>query len=60
MTSRGIAAGARGATLVVLAGAPIGEPVVFGGPFCMTTRADVADAQERFRRGEMGRLAPSF
>lgn len=56
----GAVAGAEGATVVVLVGAPIAEPVLFGGPFCMNTRAELADAEQRFRRGEMGRLAPSF
>lgn len=49
-----------GAQIVVCAGAPIGEPVVFGGPFAMTNRADIEEAFARFRRGEMGHLAPSF
>lgn len=45
--------------VLVGVGAPIGEPVVFGGPFAMTTVEDVRRAEERFRRGEMGRLEPS-
>ena len=44
----------------MLAGDPIGEPVVFGGPFAMTTRAEIQDAFARYERGEMGRLEPSF
>lgn len=41
-------------------GAPIREPVVFGGPFAMTNRESLRRAEERYRRGEMGTLAPSF
>jgi redox-sensitive bicupin YhaK (pirin superfamily) len=51
---------ASSATVLVLWGAPINEPVVFGGPFAMTNRDDLTAANERFRRGEMGTLAPSF
>lgn len=46
--------------VLVLWGTPISEPVVFGGPFVMTNRDDLTTANERFRRGEMGRLEPSF
>jgi redox-sensitive bicupin YhaK (pirin superfamily) len=45
--------------VVIAGGVPLGEPVVFGGPFAMTTAEEVADAFARHRRGEMGRLAPS-
>lgn len=54
------AAGGRGLHLLVAAGRPIGEPVVFGGPFVGTTRAEVDASYERYRRGEMGRLERSF
>ncbi|MBP9111739.1 MAG: hypothetical protein KBF88_02980 [Polyangiaceae bacterium] len=36
------------------------ERVVFGGPVAMTAEADLIEAQARVRRGEMGRLEPSF
>jgi redox-sensitive bicupin YhaK (pirin superfamily) len=55
-----LAAGPAGLELLVLAGEPIGEPVIFGGPFAMTSRAEIQDAFARYERGEMGRLAPSF
>lgn len=55
-----LAAAGSGATLLVLAGEPIAEPVLFGGPFCMDTPDRLDDARQRFQRGEMGRLAPSF
>jgi redox-sensitive bicupin YhaK (pirin superfamily) len=53
-------AGDNGMHLLVGGGAPLGEPVVFGGPFAMSTREELNDAFERFHRGEMGALAPSF
>ena len=53
-------AGAEGLHVVLGGGAPIDEPVVFGGPFAMTTDEEVRDALSRYQRGEMGRLAPSF
>lgn len=52
--------GERGLELLVGIGAPLGEPVVFGGPFAMTNRQELREAQERFERGEMGRLDASF
>jgi redox-sensitive bicupin YhaK (pirin superfamily) len=55
-----ITAGAEGLHLLVAAGRPLGEPVVFGGPFVMTTQRDLAAAAERYQRGEMGKLEPSF
>ncbi|MBL8716149.1 MAG: pirin family protein [Myxococcales bacterium] len=55
-----LAAGAGGLQLLLGAGRPIGEPVVFGGPFAMTTERDLAAAKARYARGEMGRLERSF
>ncbi len=46
--------------MLLLAGTPIEEPVVFGGSFCMNTPAQIEDAQRRFRSGEMGSLTRSF
>jgi redox-sensitive bicupin YhaK (pirin superfamily) len=51
-----LSGGAEGTQVVVGAGMPINEPVVFGGPFVMTNPAEIADAQARFRRGEMGKM----
>jgi quercetin 2,3-dioxygenase len=51
-----LSGGVGGAQVVVGAGMPIHEPVVFGGPFVMNNPAEIADAQARFRRGEMGRM----
>ena len=55
-----LTAGASGLQLLVAAGTPIGEPVMFGGPFAMTNKADLEAAFARYRGGEMGRLEPSF
>ncbi len=51
--------GPRGLQLLFGEGAPLGEPVVFGGPFAMTRLEDIHEARARFARGEMGHLAPS-
>jgi hypothetical protein len=51
-------AGASGAHFLYGAGEPLREPVVFGGPFAMTSREELIEAQQRFQRGEMGTLAP--
>ncbi len=46
----------RPSRLLVLAGAPLGEPVVAHGPFVMNTAAEIDQAIADFRRGRMGRL----
>lgn len=55
-----IASGNDTLQLLVGVGTPIGEPVVFGGPFAMTNAEDLREANARFRRGEMGHLDASF
>lgn len=55
-----LAGGEGGMQLLFGEGAPIGEPVVYGGPFVMTRAEDLEAAHERFARGLMGSLAPSF
>jgi len=49
--------GAAGdATVLVLGGEPINEPVVGRGPFVMTTEREIADAIRDFRNGSFGRM----
>jgi hypothetical protein len=42
--------------VLVLGGRPIGEPVAWGGPFVMNTRAEVMQAFEDYARGRMGTI----
>lgn len=46
----------EGAELLVLAGAPIGEPVLSWGPFVMNTREEIMEAQRDYALGKMGTL----
>ena len=55
-----VEAPAEGSQVLVLAGRPIREPVVFGGSFALSTPERLDDARRRFDRGEMGSLARSF
>lgn len=45
--------GADGADFLLLAGAPIGEPIARGGPFVMNTRAQVLQAFEDYKNGTL-------
>ncbi|WP_159567245.1 pirin family protein [Budvicia diplopodorum] len=44
------------ATVLVLSGEPIDEPVVGQGPFVMNTREEIHQAIDEFNRGEMGQV----
>lgn len=55
-----MSADAAPARIVILAGAPLNEPLAYGGPFVMNTEAQLLDAKRRFTVGEMGRLSASF
>ena len=47
------------ATVLVLSGEPLDEPVVGYGPFVMNTQAQIAEAIEDFNRGRFGQMAPA-
>jgi quercetin 2,3-dioxygenase len=44
------------ATLLLLNGQPIDEPIVGHGPFVMNTPAEIDQAMADYRNGRMGRL----
>ena len=48
-----IKAGADGARFLLLAGKPIGEPIVQYGPFVMNTRAEIERAIRDYQNGEL-------
>ncbi len=50
-----VAAGASGARVLLLAGKPIGEPVVQYGPFVMNSRAEIERAIEDYQSGAFAR-----
>jgi len=46
-------AGAKGARLLLIAGQPIGEPVVQYGPFVMNSRAEIEQTLQDYREGRL-------
>jgi len=48
-----IEAGPEGLRLIVLAGKPLGEPVVQYGPFVMNTREEIEKALDDYRQGKL-------
>ncbi|MFV0524831.1 MAG: pirin family protein [Acidimicrobiales bacterium] len=51
-----LAAGPAGARAIVLGGRPIGEDVIFYGPFAMNTREEIVAAIRDFESGRFGSL----
>jgi redox-sensitive bicupin YhaK (pirin superfamily) len=51
-----LSTGPSPARLALFLGRPLREPVVWGGPFVMSTEADILDAKRRFAAGGMGQL----
>ncbi len=49
-----LTAGPEGARVMLAAGKPIREPIVWAGPFVMTTEADVRQAMLDFQQGRFG------
>jgi redox-sensitive bicupin YhaK (pirin superfamily) len=48
-----VKAGARGGRFLLLAGKPIGEPIVQYGPFVMNTREEIEQAIRDYQNGEL-------
>jgi redox-sensitive bicupin YhaK (pirin superfamily) len=53
-----IQAGENGCVFMFGTGKPLQEPIVYGGPFVMTTPEQMAETRRRYGRGEMGSLLP--
>lgn len=51
-----LTAGGGGARLILLGGEPIGEDVIFYGPFAMNTEEQIVEAIEDFNSGKFGHL----
>jgi redox-sensitive bicupin YhaK (pirin superfamily) len=49
---------AADATLLLLSGEPIPEPIVGYGPFVMNSREEIETAMSDFQRGKFGRMPP--
>jgi redox-sensitive bicupin YhaK (pirin superfamily) len=47
----------QGATILLLAGQPIDEPIVGSGPFVMNTAAEIRQAMMDYQSGKMGHLS---
>ncbi len=51
-----VSAGPKGARFLLLAGKPLGEPVVQYGPFVMNTREEIEQAIRDYQNGELTRV----
>jgi redox-sensitive bicupin YhaK (pirin superfamily) len=47
---------AAGLDVLILGGRPIREPIAWGGPFVMNTKAEVMEAFDDFQRGKLGQI----
>jgi len=52
-----IEAGADGMEFMLGTGIPLNEPIVYGGPFVMTTQQQMTSTQARYTEGSMGTLS---
>ena len=50
----------RNLDVLLLGGRPIGEPVVFYGPFVMNTREEIIQAIEDYKAGRLGQIPAAF
>ena len=48
----------QGLELMFATGTPHNEPIIYGGPFVMTTPEQMAETKRRYANGEMGKLEP--
>ncbi len=51
-------AGQQACEFMFATGKPLGEPIVYGGPFVMTTPEQMATTRRNYAEGKMGTLAP--
>jgi redox-sensitive bicupin YhaK (pirin superfamily) len=52
--------GERGARFILVAGRPLGEPIVQYGPFVMSTREEIDQALADYRSGRLVKKKASF
>ena len=55
-----VKAGDRGARFILVAGHPLNEPIVQYGPFVMTSREEIEQALDDYRRGRLVQKKASF
>lgn len=53
-----ISAGAEGFSFMFASAKPLNEPIVYGGPFVMTTTEQMNETKRNYASGKMGELAP--
>lgn len=52
--------GKQNTRAILLSGEPIGEPIIFHGPFVMNTEEEIMDAINDSQTGKMGELIEEF